>query len=127
MSEPAPVLRDDITLVIEFVRARLAERYAELPRGLTAGELAAALPEVTWMESLIFRYRAIVNYADAPYRAEEMTPEETARQAGYIHALSVAITTMADIWAGHPDKPEYDVKSGAYVVQGALTARKDGP
>jgi hypothetical protein len=116
MSEPAPALRDDITPVIEFVRARLNERYASAPRGLTAGELAAAAPEVTWMMSLIHRYRAITDYADAPYRAAEMTPEATARQAGYIHALSVAITTMAGIWGGHPDMPEYNFKTGAWAV-----------
>lgn len=115
----APALRDDITPVIEFVSARLRERYAAVPGDLTAGELAAALPDVTWMMSLIHRYEAIVSYADAPYRAGEMTPEATARQAGYIHALSVAITTMAGIWAGHPAKPEYDVKAGAYAVPGA--------
>jgi hypothetical protein len=116
MSEPAPVLRDDITPVIEFVRARLNERYSAAPRGLTAGELAAASPEATWMMSLIHRYRAITDYADAPYRAAEMTPETTARQAGYIHALSVAITTMAGIWGGHPDMPEYDYKTGVWAV-----------
>lgn len=114
----APVLRDDITPVIEFARDRLNERYAAVPGNLTAGELAAAVPEVTWMMSLIDRYRAIVSYADAPYRAAEMTAEEAARQAGYIHALSVAITTMADIWAGHPGKPEYDYKAGVWAVPG---------
>jgi hypothetical protein len=116
--EAAPVLRDDITPVIEFVRARLNERYAAAPRGLTTGELAAASPEAAWMMSLIHRYRAITDYADAPYRAAEMTPETTARQAGYIHALSVAIETMAGIWGGHPAKPEYDVRTGAWAVTG---------
>jgi hypothetical protein len=118
MSEQAaPVLRDDITPVIEFVLARLNERRAGFAGG-TCGELAAAYPQETWMESIICRYRDIVSYADTPYRAAEMTPEATAREAGYIHALSVAIETMADIWAGHPGKPAYDVKTGAWAVPG---------
>jgi hypothetical protein len=70
------------------------------------------------MESIVSRYWAIVRYADAPYRAEEMTPETAARQAGYIHALSVAITTMAGIWGGHPDMPEYNYKTGLWSVPG---------
>lgn len=125
MSEQAaPVLRDDITPVIEFARARLNERYAAFGGG-TVGEQAAAYPVETWMESLIHRYQGIVSYADAPYRAAEMTPETTARQAGYIHALSVAITTMAGIWAGHPEKPEYDYKAGVWAVPGKR--RQDMP
>jgi len=116
IEETAPVIRDDITPVIEFVSARLHERYAAVPGSPTAGELAAAAPDVTWMMSLVDRYRAIVSYADAPYRAAEMTPETTARQAGYIHALAVAIETMADIWAGHPDKPAYDYKTGVWAA-----------
>jgi hypothetical protein len=120
MSEQAaPVPREDIAPVIEFALARLSEQRAGFAGG-TAGELASARPVETWMESLIDRYRAITAYADAPYRAAEMTPEATARQAGYIHALSVAITTMADIWAGHPGKPEYDYKTGAWAVPGVL-------
>jgi len=116
MSEDtAPVLRDDITPVIEFVRARLSERYASFAGG-TCGELAAAYPQETWMESLIDRYRVITRYTDAPYRAAEMTPETAARQAGYIHALSVAIETMAGIWGGHPDMPEYNFKTGVWAV-----------
>lgn len=114
---PSPVLRDDITPVIKFVLARLGERRAGFAGG-TAGELAAAFPVEAWMESLAYRYRAITDYAGAPYRAAEMTPETTAREAGYIHALSVAIETMADIWAGHPEKPEYDVKTGVWAVPG---------
>jgi hypothetical protein len=120
-----PVLRDDITPVIEFARARLNERRAGFGGG-TAGELAAAYPQETWMESLIYRYRAITDYADAPYRAAEMTPETTARQEGYIHALAVAITTMADIWAGYPGKPEYDAKTGLYVAKDEQTPQTGG-
>ncbi len=111
----APVPRDDISPVIEFTLARISERRAGFTGG-TCGELAAAYPVEAWMESVICRYRDITAYADTPYRAAEMTPEAAAREAGYIHALSVAITTMADIWAGHPDKPEYDVKTGAWAV-----------
>ena len=118
MSEPpAPAPRDDITPVIEFVLARISERRAGFAGG-TCGELAAAYPQETWMESLIDRYRVITRYADAPYRAEEMTPETAARQAGYVHALSVAIETMADVWAGHPEKPAYDYKTGVWAVPG---------
>jgi hypothetical protein len=119
MSEQAePARRDDITPVIEFARARLSERYAAVPGSPTAGGLEAAAPEARWMMSLIHRYRAIVDYADAPYRAAEMTPETAARQAGYVHALSVAITTMIGIWGGHPDMPEYDYKTGVWAVPG---------
>lgn len=118
MSEkPRPFLRDDIAPVIEFVLARLNERYATFPGG-TAGELTAAYPQETWMASLIHRYRAITDYAAAPYRAAEMTPETAARQAGYVHALSVAITSMIGIWGGHPDMPEYDYKTGVWAVPG---------
>jgi hypothetical protein len=116
--EAAPAVRDDITPVIEFVLARLSERRADVVGYPTAGELAAAFPVETWMESLVYRYRAITDYAGAPYRAAEMTPETTARQAGYIHALSVAIETMAVIWTGHPGKPEYDYGTGAWAVPG---------
>lgn len=115
--ETAGVLRDDITPVIEFVLARLGERYAAFPGG-TVGELAAAYPQETWMESIVYRYRSIVSYADAPYRAAEMTPDTSARQAGYIHALAVAIETMAGIWAEHPAKPAYNVRTGVYAVPG---------
>lgn len=118
IEETAPVLRDDITPVIEFVSARLNERFPAVPGNPTAGELEAAAPEVTWMMSLVHRYRSIVDYADAPYRAAEMTPETTARQAGYIHALAVAIETMADIWKDHPDMPVYEYKTGVWAVPG---------
>lgn len=113
--DTAPVLRDDITPVIGFVLARIGERRAGF-RGGTCGELATAYPVEAWMESIVCRYRDIVSYADTPYRAAEMTPETTAREAGYIHALSVAVTTMAGIWGGHPDMPEYNYKTGVWAV-----------
>lgn len=117
MSEPAPVSRDDITPVIEFVLARVGERRAGFAGG-TCGELATAYPVEAWMESVVYRYRGIVRGADAADGDEGMEPWQVQRRTGYILALSVAIETMADIWAGHPAKPVCDYRTGLWSVPG---------
>lgn len=116
MSSATP-MRDDITPVLEFTRARLGEQWMTTRED---GD-ATALRAIEWMQSLADRYRAIVSYADAPYRDAEMTPETTARREGYLHALSVAIREMAEIWDGHPGKPVYDHGTGVYTVPSPLT------